>query len=243
MEKEKPIVVNMADGQQVLTILQGQAPQQLDQLAPLKTDITGSIDTPLRWLEKRVNDIGQHQATIAVNRDQLTITLVINESDPYTAGKVCGVLKLSKIFTDLGINAGKQWVPETLGQFLKLHRAYFVSRDENGEVVNALKSLEAKVNQNVQRETKENGNRAYTFRQAVESNIPESFRLNIPIFSGSEPVEIVVETYASIDGSDITITLLSAAANDAMEDVRQNYIDQIVADIQKVAPEIVIYNK
>ena len=239
-QDNQPIVVNLPEGQNTLTLMQGTAPKQLDELAPVKFEAAGTIEAPLRFLEQRVGDIDQHKAHIFVNRDNLSIHLVYNEDDAYTIGNVYGTLKLSKVFQSFGINTDKQWEPEQLGQFLKLNRTYFVSREENMKVVNALKTFDAKVNQTVQRETKENGNRAASFRQAVDSNIPESFKLRLPIFSGGEPVEIEVETFASIDGMEVTIALQSAGANDAIEDVKMNYIGQVVDRIREVAPEMVI---
>ena len=100
------------------------------------------------------------------------------------------------MFLSFGINTTKQWEPSELGQFLKLNRTYFVNREENMAVVNALKTFDAKVQQTVQRENKENGNKAFTFRQAVDSNIPDKFKLRIPIISGSGPLDIEVETFA-----------------------------------------------
>lgn len=240
--EEKPIVVNMADmqGKQTLAIYQGQAPKQLDKLAPVKVNISGTIDAPLRWLEKRVGDIDQHKAYIIVNRDKMTVCLKFNETDAYNEGRVMGNLQFSEIFQKLGINAGKNWKPESLWQFLKLNRVYFPNREENMIVVNALKTFSAKVNQDVQRETKENGNRAMVFRQAVDSNIPESFKMRLPIFSGGNPVEIDVETYADIDGTDVTVALQSAGAVDATEDVKLNEINTILEQIREIAPEIVI---
>ena len=239
-DKEKPIVVNMAEKQNTLTILQGQAPKQLDELAPVRVEVSGTIDAPLRWLEKRIGDIDQHKAYLHVNRDKLNMVLIIAEDDPYRRGTVSGKLQLSEIFQKLGINSEKEWVPETLGQFLKLHRTYFPNRDENNTVVFTLKQFEAKVNQTVQRETKENGNRTAVFRQAVDSNIPPSFKLRLPIFSGGDPVEIDVETYASIDGSDVTVSLQSAGAYDAVEDVKLNEIGRGIEQIREIAPELVI---
>lgn len=238
--ENQPIVVNLPEGQNTLTLLQGDAPEQLDHLAPIKVDINGTIDAPLRWLEKRIVDIDQHKAYLLVNRDAMTVTLTINESDPYNNGKVKGSLKLSDIYRSLGINTTKNWQPETLGQFLKLNRTYFINKDENRDVVNALKSFNAKVDQTVQRETKENGNRALSFRQAVDSNIPAAFRLRIPIFSGEAPSEIEVETYATIDGAEVTINLISAGAVDTVEDVKQNKLGVILNQIRAIAPDMVI---
>lgn len=239
-QENQPIVVNLPEGQNTLTLLQGQAPRQLDQQPPIKVNITGTIKAPLRFLEQRVKDIDQHKAHIFVNRDTLSITLTINEDDVYKEGKVVGKLKLSNIFERLGINTDKEWEPEQLGQFLKLNRTYFADRDENNSVVNALKTFTAKVNQDVQRESQQNGNKAFTFRQAVDSNIPKSFKMTLPVVSGGEYVEIDVETYASVDGSRVTIALVSPGANDVVEGIRVNYITSVVDAIKTVAPEIVI---
>lgn len=240
MTEQQPIVVNLPEGQNTLTLLQGKAPAQLDNLAPLKINIEGTIYAPLNFLDKRVKDIDQHKAHIIVNRDKLQILLVIAESDAYNNGKVLGKLQLSEIFVKLGINSNKGWNPEQLGQFLKLNRSFFVSKDENMKVVAALKSFDAKVNQTVQRETKENGNRALSFRQAVDSNIPEKFKLNLPIFSGGKKHEIEVETYASVDGTDVTIHLQSAGANEVVEETKDNVIADTIEKIRTAAPEIVI---
>lgn len=239
-DQNQPIVVNLPEGQNTLTLMQGTAPKQLDNLAPLKFSESGIIDAPLAWLKIRVGDIDQHKAHILVSRDALQIALIYNEDDPYTCGKVVGTLRMSSIFQKFGINSDKQWEPEELGQFLKLNRTYFVSRDENMKVVNALKTFDAKVQQTVQRETKENGNKAFTFRQAVDSNIPESFKLCLPVLSGGQPVEIDVETYATIDGAHVQVALQSPGANDIVEDIRQNYITSMVEQLREVAPEIVI---
>ena len=150
-QDNQPIVVNLPEGQNTLTLMQGTAPKQLDKLAPVKFEAAGTIEAPLRFLEQRVGDIDQHKAHIFVNRDNLSIHLVYNEDDAYTIGNVYGTLKLSKVFQSFGINTDKQWEPEQLGQFLKLNRTYFVSREENMKVVNALKTFDAKVNQTVQR--------------------------------------------------------------------------------------------
>ena len=239
-QDNQPIVVNLPEGQNTLTLMQGQAPKQLDQLAPVKFYESGTINAPLEFLKFRVGDIDQHKAHILVNRDALTITLMFNEDDPYTIGSVKGVLRLSDVFQKFGINTDKKWEPEELGQFLKLNRTYFVSREENMKVVNALKTFDAKVNQIVQRETKENGNKAFSFRQAVESNIPETFKLRLPVVNAGGPMEIDVETFSNIDGAHVSISLQSPGANDIIEDIRNNYITGMVTELRDVAPEIVI---
>lgn len=241
MKLENPIVVNMAEGQNTATVLFGDAPEQMDILAPVKVNLQGTIEAPINWLEKRVGDIDQHKAHIVVNRDKLQIMLVVNEDDPYTIGKVVGELKYSEIFLKLGINSDKQWQPEVLSRFLKLNRSLFLDKTENMKVVTALKQIETKIEQAVSRERQENGNVGLSFKQQVaNSNIPERFTLKIPVFSGGAYVEVAVETFVTIDGAQISIALQSAAANDVVEDSKANTIGDVVAKIREIAPEIAI---
>lgn len=240
MNEQQPIVVNLPEGQNTLTLLQGQAPAQLDKKEPVKISIEGVIFSPLNFLDKRVKDIDQHKAHIIVCRDALQILLVINEDDAYTRGKVLGTLALSKIYKELGINTNKAWSPEKLGQFLKLNRSFFVDKNEGMKIVNLLKSFEAKVSQGVARETNEKGNRTASFKQAVDSNIPEKFKLKLPIFSGGDFVEVEVETYASVDGLDVSICLQSAGANEVIEDTKATVISDVIEKIRAIAPEIAI---
>ena len=239
-QENQPIVVNLPEGQNTLTLLQGVAPKQLDRMAPLKINISGSIEAPLEFLRKRIGTIQQLKAHIIVCRDDLSIRLIIDEDDPYLCGIVSGTIKLSKVFTSFGINTNKEWEPEALAQFLKMNRTYFKDRNENMKVVNALKTFDAKVNQAVKRDRQENGNKDYSFRQAVDSNIPEKFKLCLPVISGGPSLDIEVETYATIDGMNVNIMLQSPGANDIIEDIRNEYINSLIGQTREIAPDIVI---
>lgn len=241
LESQK-IEVNLPEGQNTLTLLQGAAPKQLDVKEPIKTDIKGTIYAPLNWLDKRAKDIDQHKAHIIVNRDKLEILLIFNEDNPYTQGMVDGKVEYSEIYKKLGINDySKGWLPETLGQFLKLNRSYFVSREENMKVVSALKSFDIHASQNTARTMNEKGDRSAKFQQTVkDSNIPESFKLKIPVFSGGDYQEIIVETFVAIDGADVLVHLQSAGANDIVEEAKANIIDDVISKIRDIAPAIAI---
>ncbi len=218
---------------------EGEAPVALDPKEPNPVDITGTIDSPLRWLEKRVDLIDQKQANITVDRDNMQISLVDRETDFYNNG-VRGVLQLSKEMKEFGINTDKVWDPIKLSKFIKMHRAFFTDKTENMQLVSILKNFKAKVNQDIERSKEENGSRVDNYSQVVDSNLPKSFKLFIPLFKGFACEEIEVEIYADVDGRDVSLSLVSAGANEAIEEYKNRVIDEQLDAIRDIAPDIVI---
>ena len=218
---------------------EGQAAMQLDPKEPLKVSISGTIDAPFRWLEKRVELIDQKKANIIVNRDKMAMSLSINETDYYQS-KISGVLQESKEMVEFGINTDKKWEPIKLSQFFKMHRAFFKDKSENMMLVSILKNFKAKVNQDIERSKEENGSKVDNYSQVVDSNLPKSFKLNVPLFKGFACEEIEVEIYADVDGRDVSLSLVSAGANETIEECKNRVIDEQIEVIKQVAPDIVI---
>lgn len=222
-----------------VVLREGKAPVALDPKEPMPVNITGTIDSPLRWLEKRVGLMDQKQANITVDRDNMKISLVDKETDFYNNG-VCGILQLSKEMKEFGINTDKVWEPNKLSLFIKMHRAFFTDKSQNMQLVSTLKNFKAKVNQDIERSKEENGSKVDNYSQVVDSNLPKSFKLFIPLFKGFPCEEIEVEIYADVDGRDVSLSLVSAGANEAIEDYKNKVIDEQLDAVREVAPEIVI---
>ena len=64
--------------------------------------------------------------------------------------------------------------------------------------------------------------------------------LYIPLFKGFACEEIEVEIYADVDGREVSLSLVSAGANEAIEEYKNKVIDKQVEAIKGVAPDIVI---
>lgn len=222
-----------------IVLREGIATKVLDPKEPVPVNITGIIDSPLRWLEKRIELIDQKQANIIVDRDSMKISLVDKETDYYNNG-IAGVLKHSKEMIEFGINTEKKWEPVKLSQFLKMHRAFFTDKSQNMMLVSTLKNFKAKVNQDIERSKEDNGSKVDNYSQVVDSNLPKSFKLNIPLFKGFDCEEIEVEIYADVDGRDVSLSLVSAGANEAIEEYKNKVIDEQLDAIRKIAPNIVI---
>lgn len=243
MEAEK-MQINLAPGMSnaEVVIREGEAIKQLDPKAPVKTEIVGTIGTILEYLKKRVNS-GQFKQTecyITVDRESVKMTLTINESDAYKRGTVVSKLQFNPQFVKFGINTDKVWTPADLGLFFKMNRTFFPDRKDNMELVSRLMNFNGTVNATIDRDFKMNGSRTDNFAQVVNSNLPESFTLRIPIFKGLPPETLEVETFAQIDGRDVHFVLMSPGAQATLEDIRDKVLDEELAEIREIAPEIAI---
>ena len=59
-------------------------------------------------------------------------------------------------------------------------------------------------------------------------------------FKGFACEEIEVEIYADVDGRDVSLSLVSAGANEAIEEYKNRVIDEQLNLIREIAPDIVI---
>jgi hypothetical protein len=238
--KTNIIVPKDYDGTPIeVVIREGDAPVALDPKEQEKVIISGTIEAPLRWIEKRLSLINQKASNIIVCRDKMSITLTVNETDFYR-NIISGTLEPSKEMVEFGINTDKVWEPNKLSQFFKMHRAFFKDKAENMLLVSTLKNFKAKVAQDIEQSKEENGSKTDNYSQVVDSNLPTSFKLNLPLFKGFAYETIEVETYADVDGRNVTLSLVSAGANEAIEEYKNKVIDEQLDSIRKIAPEIVI---
>ena len=240
MNNEK-MIFNIAPGTNEVIIREGAAPKALDPKAPVKMDVNGTINAPLEYLSKRIDTINQKQCHIIVNREKITIQLVVNESDEYTRGTIAGTLQYHPKFEEFGINTGKVWSPFDFGMFCKMNRAFFADINANMALVSACKNFTAKVNNQIERAAQENGNRTDNFAQVVNSNLPEKFTLSIPIFKGGKKEDLEVETFAKIDGRNVAFVLLSPGAEETLDSLRDKAIDEQLNAIKAIAPDIAIF--
>jgi len=219
---------------------------ELPVLEPEKVNISGTITSIFSFLEKRWGCEGQinHEHThIIVDRDNLSMTLVANETDARNKIVIVGKLQLSRQFMEFHINDGYVWEPLVLSQFFKMNRTYFSNRDENMKLVSVFKNFKAKVNTDYERDRKENGSYTDNYSQIVDSNMPDRFFVVLPIFKGTKAQSIEVETYATINGHDVTVQLISPSAQQVVDETLDAIIDEQIAAIREIAPEIPFIEK
>lgn len=244
MQNEK-MQVNLAPGMTKAEIIVREVNKvnELEKKAPIKLKLEGTIGSVFEFLSKRADQedqINQKRCHILVDREDISIKLVFNENDEYLTGSVIGSLDMHPKFKEFGINTGKVWTPTELGMFFKMNRAFFGDKAENMRLVNELMNFTATVNNSIERSAKENGDRTDKFAQVVNSNLPASFILTIPIFKGMQAETLQVETFAQVNGHEVAFILLSPAANQTMEDIRDGVIDKQITGIRELCPDIAI---
>lgn len=244
METEKLNVVFPEGKDKVeLVIREGAAVKELEPKPPVKTSINGTIGSLFEFLLKRLDQpeqVNQKRCHILVDRAKISMTLIINENDDYNKGTIVGKLEKNPKFVEFGINSNKVWTPTALGLFFKMNRSFFTSRDENMKLVSELMNFTAVVNNSIERGAKENGDRTDKFEQVVNSNLPKSFMLELSIFKGIQAEKIEVETFAQVDGREVSFVLLSPGAQSTEEEIRDKVIDEQIEKICVICPDIAI---
>lgn len=226
-----------------ITIREVNSVNELPLKPPLNINLSGTIGAPLEFLTKRIKEtsqIDQTRSHIMARREEMTIALYINEDDEYFLGRIEGRLEYHPRFKEFGINSDKVWTPSELGMFFKMNRAFFSTKEDNMKLVTDLMNFKASVDNKIERSMKESGDRTDNFAQVVNSNLPKAFNLVIPIFKGMPPETIEVETFARINGREVSFVLLSPGAQQIVEEIRDKVIDEQLSKIRGIAPDIVI---
>ena len=246
--QEKTLCINIDNytGEKPIEVIHrigtaAKAAESLPTKEPEKISTVGVITTPLDWLSKRVDTIDQKKANVKVDREKMSITLTINEDDFYNKNTFVGKVEYSEIFEKFGINDGeKGWVPAKLGQFLRLNRGVFESKEDCMVLVSKLKNFTADAKTEIQKQRDPSGSMAEVYRSQVDSNLPKSFVVNVSILKGIAKTPIEVEFDHYLKDNDVFLQLVSPGANEITEDYRDRCIDEVLDGIRKIAPDIAI---
>lgn len=230
---EKLTEMNIEDGKDMVIRFGDALPLK----EPKYVSINGTIDAPARWVEKRKDDIVSADAHILVDRDHMTITLNTDENNFYS-DQIVGTLTLSTEMQEFGINTGEYMSCFDMADRIKQLRTYFETQQDAMKLVTELRNFKAKVDKELELSDDKRGNQKILRAQTVESNLPKSFNVNMPIFKGTEKRTFEVEV--EINPNDLSCTLVSPDAHDIVVQERDNQMDAVLGRIGDAAPNIVI---
>lgn len=229
--------IEKVEGNCELIIREGLAIKPLDLLPPINLKLKGVIDTPAVFVENRHSEFGHKKAHVIVNRDNNEITLIYNEEDQRTLAVINGVLEICADFEQFKINTGHNWTPFDLSDFIKMNRVFFLPEVAK-KLVETLRNFTAKVNTQIEKFKDDKANQRSIRNQAVESNMPDGFQIQCPIFVGQKKQAINVEIVINPDI--LNCVLISPEANEIIQNYKDSVFDSVIERIHTVAPEILI---
>jgi hypothetical protein len=240
--KTEQININGLTGNEII-FREGKA---TDEFIPKPMNVLGIIDTPLRYIEKQKSSFPRfnssptdtvYNAHIAVDREKMCIHLFVDPKGQ-SPDTIIGSLEFHEDFTKFGINTGEEYTTTALAELFKMNRSCFKEKAIAMKLVTELKSFKAKVDRVLEKVSDDRANYTLHKSQAVESNIPASFFLNVPIFKGQPARTIEVEI--NINADSLNCSLISPEANDYISEQKNLIIDEQIKLIQEIVPEMVI---
>lgn len=204
-------------------------------------NLSGILDTPARWLEARgIALVDGLKAYVIIDREALKIELVTEERNHFK-NRLTGSLTYHPAFVKFGINSEKYISPAAMADKIKMNRAFFENKQVAMNLVTQLKDFKATIQHQLEKKNDNRGNVNELRQQVVSSNLPESFKMKIPIFKGEKPQLLEVEVY--IESENLTCCLISPEANEEMEYLRDTAIDEVIKRIKAAIPTIVVIEK
>lgn len=236
MNNEKLGQTAIEKGITALVVLEGKAPEQHN---PQPVNIIGTISAPSRFIEGKKGEFEKSQRHCLVSKTDGIIKLILNEQSVVDKYTIQGKIEIAKKFVSLGINKDDTfYTPEGLANKLKLLRSIFVSNIEHASICKILRNLKAKINADIEKANDRKGNVTESFRVALESNMPDSIRLKIPLLEGEDPIEIEVNVILELDGN--SLIKCSLESIDAAELIEEQFKLRVEQEIDKIKDFVTI---
>ena len=209
-------------------------------MEPSKVSIVGQINSPLVFLQKRKDGVSSSLNHLLVDALKFSITLIVDEDSAYFK-QIKGQLSISdEILSKFQINSSKEWSSHDLAELIKINRRYFESKDAAMKLVTTLRNFKAKVEKEIENIKDDKANFRSLKAQKVESNLPDDFNINIPIFKGMDTETINVEIV--VNQNTLDCRLVSPDLEQLIYDISQKAMSSVVSAITELCPELVIIN-
>ena len=168
---------------------------------------------------------------------RLKIANGIDEGD-----HVEGLLKLHPELEKWKINNAKAYDNESLSRFIKMNRHFFEDSATAMKLVSELQNIQVKSEREYQNADNKLGDyRKVIGQRVIESNIPQTFVLKLPVFVGQASLSVPVEI--EINPTDWSCSLISPKLKEIIDLQTKVIIDEQLDAIRKLYPELRIYQK
>ncbi|MFD0701764.1 hypothetical protein [Myroides pelagicus] len=199
-----------------------------------------TIGAVVEFLSKKDVEEGVILDSVLVySYDRLTMDLSYGLSVKNTY-LISSIIELNPDLEAFNINTGKRYSSFELADFIKMNRHLFESKSVAMELVSALKNIKANVNKAIEASRDDRGNKRALIDQVVESNIPEVFNIELPVFKGCGKVVVPIEVV--LDES-LDCMLLSPDLKQIVAEESKILIDNELDKVKEMHPQLRIYQK
>lgn len=167
-------------------------------VVPRALSLSGDIRSVRTFIDRRrdnetLQEVTTDHSIIQVNNASRTITLDTDPNSEYNS-KVVGKLELSDELKVFRVNEGKVMTQKEIVEILKFNSPWFKDKDEWKSVYDAYRFFSYKAESEGSSNAKDGrGNSAASFSKAVQTNLPQTFVLKLPIFKGEDEKIFLVE--------------------------------------------------
>lgn len=212
---------------------------------PSKVSVSGDINTIRNYLQKRRLDAGYStqgvypdKAIVYTDKPNRTITIDIDPENHYGA-KVKGALLINPDLQQFGINSQKQYNREALVKLLRFTKRFFSSADVHLNVLSSYQTFKASAKTEHENSSDQRGNRANHFVKLVDTTLPTTFVLCMPIFKGQPDEKFLVEICLDVtDGgahfwfeSPELEEIMALRTEEIFEDQLKEFSDLVVVNV------------
>ncbi len=211
----------LAEKQAELVIREGDAAKIYEERI---LEISGTIEAPRKFLEKRKKDHEIQDAHVVFNREKMQIVFTLDEREHFKT-TITGTLIKNPDLEVYGINKGKEFTILDLQKFLKLRRSHFTDREKNLLIVTNLGKFKAHVSTELEQNKDTRGNEKNLKETKITTELALDFDLSIPIFKGGENKKFKVEICFDVRDAAVSVWLESPELQEIIDGDRDGILN------------------
>lgn len=203
---------------------------------PLALIYPGNIKSVKAYLDKHKdagvqdkNFIDPHNAVIAVNKEDMTIKLLVDPQSVYGT-VITGKIDESEELKAWGISIGGSNVTmynrEQLVKMLRFGKIYFPNKQNYQALLDAYMKFAANVNTKMSASDDTRGNKAANMEKKVDlTGLPESFVLELPIYKGENKIQFTVDICCEATDANVKFWFESVELRELLEKERDRILE------------------
>lgn len=192
------------------TVREGKA---LEVFHPKALNIVGMLSAPFEFLQSKKESgvYGAYHSHLLVDKENETLTLVLNEKDEKSRDTITGKLSVDPQLSKWHINSGQRWTVPTLLQFIRERKFFFADPADHDKLIKSLQKWHVNVEREIKKFNDNSGNSLDSLETKVASveGLVSKFVLEIPIFKGYPKEKFTVEIGLDPKSTQVDIFLFS----------------------------------